>query len=131
MRVGIIGSGNPAALPADTIVVDAMNYYSQRDGSFPEIDDGRMTSSELLAAHLPGTRVVKAFNTMYWKTLRDRGTHDAGDDRLALFIAGDDRDAKERVSRLIEEIGFAAVEAAAWPKAAPCSSRDPPSTTGS
>jgi predicted dinucleotide-binding enzyme len=93
-----------------TTVIDATNYYSQRDGRFPELDDDGTTSSELLAAHLPGARVVKAFNTMYWKTLGDAGKPDGGDDRLALFIAGDDQDAKELVSRLVEEIGFTPVD---------------------
>jgi 8-hydroxy-5-deazaflavin:NADPH oxidoreductase len=97
----------PAAALAGTTVIDATNYYPRRDGHFPELDEDRVTSSELLAADLPGARVVKAFNTMYWKTLRDRGRPDQGDDRLALFIAGDDQEAKERVSRLIEEVGFA------------------------
>lgn len=57
-------------LPADRfagkIVVDAMNYYASRDG---EIDFGGLGSSELLARHLPDSRVVKAFNTMYYETL--------------------------------------------------------------
>jgi 8-hydroxy-5-deazaflavin:NADPH oxidoreductase len=92
------------------IVIDANNYYPSRDGHFPELDDDRTTSSELLAAHLPGARVVKAFNTMYWKTLGDAGRPDGGDDRLALFIAGDDQDAKELVSRVVEEIGFTPVD---------------------
>jgi 8-hydroxy-5-deazaflavin:NADPH oxidoreductase len=95
---------------AGTIVVDAMNYYPQRDGHFHELDDDSTTSSELLAAQLPGARVVKAFNTMVWKDLGHRGEQDAGDDRLALFVAGDDEEAKTQVSRLIEEIGFAPID---------------------
>lgn len=95
---------------AETIVVDATNYFPQRDGDLPELDEDRTTSSELLAAHLPGARVVKAFNSMNWAVLRDRGAPDAGEDRLALFVAGDDEDAKQRVAGLIEEIGFAPVD---------------------
>lgn len=95
---------------AGTTVIDAMNYYPQRDGNYPELDTDTTTSSELLAAHLPGARVVKAFNTMVWSTLRDSGSHGPRDERLALFIAGDDPDAKDQVTGLIEEIGFAAVD---------------------
>ena len=106
--------GRYSELPAeplrDTIVVDAMNYYPQRDGSFPDLDAGRTTSTELLGAHLPGARLVKAFNTMYWKTLAERGSREGEGDRLALFIAGDDPDAKQTVARLIEEIGFAPID---------------------
>jgi 8-hydroxy-5-deazaflavin:NADPH oxidoreductase len=100
----------PAEPLRDTIVVDAMNYYPQRDGSFPDLDAGRTTSTELLGAHLPGARLVKAFNTMHWKTMGERGTREAEGDRLALFIAGDDADAKQTVAALIEEIGFTPVD---------------------
>ncbi len=57
-------------LPADQlsgkVVVDVMNYYPQRDG---QIDFGDLASSELLALHLPRTRLVKAFNVMHYETL--------------------------------------------------------------
>jgi len=99
----------PTHVPPGTIVVDAMNYYPARDGHFAELDDDSTTSSELLAAHLPGARVVKAFNTMNWRTQRDGARWGPRDERLVLCVAGDDVGAKARVSRLIEEIGFAAV----------------------
>jgi 8-hydroxy-5-deazaflavin:NADPH oxidoreductase len=54
----------PAAQLDGKIVVDATNYYPQRDGQIPELDDGSIGSSELLARDLPGSRVVKAMNTM-------------------------------------------------------------------
>jgi predicted dinucleotide-binding enzyme len=100
----------PAEPLAEATVIDAMNYYPRRDGNYPELDADETTSSELLAARLPGARVVKAFNTMVWSTLRDRGSSGPRDQRLALFIAGDDPDAKDQVTRLIEEIGFAGVD---------------------
>ena len=90
------------------VVVDAMNYYAQRDG---RIEFGDSTSTELLGRHLPGARLVKAFNTMYYQTLAAKGQPEAPvEDRLALFVAGDDGGAKAIVSRLIEEIGFAPVD---------------------
>ena len=96
---------------ADTTVVDATNYYPQRDGHYPELDSDQTTSSELLAAHLPGSRVVKAFNTMVWSTLRDGGKqHAPRDERLVLFVAGDDPDARGQVTTLIDQLGFAAVD---------------------
>lgn len=98
----------PAAPLRGKVVVDAMNYYAQRDG---RIEFGDLTSTELVARFLSGARVVKAFNTMYFKTLATQGRRDAPvDDRLALFVAGDNGDAKRVVSRLIEEIGFAPVD---------------------
>jgi predicted dinucleotide-binding enzyme len=102
-------------LPADRfagkVVLDANNYYPGRDGQIDRIDSGEITSSELLAELLDGATVVKAFNTMFFETLAGEGR--AGgprEERLALFIAGDDREAKRRVAELIEEIGFAAVD---------------------
>lgn len=96
----------PAGPLAGKIVVDATNYYEGRDG---RIDFGDLTSSELVARHLPDARVVKAFNTMYYETLRTEGNRPGGD-RLVLFVAGDDEEAKAVVSRLIEEIGFEPVD---------------------
>jgi predicted dinucleotide-binding enzyme len=100
----------PAAPLAGKVVVDAMNYYAGRDGHFAELDDDGTTSSELLAAHVAGARVVKAFNTMQWEALRDRGDRDGAGERLAILLAGDDAEAKARVSALIEELGFAPVD---------------------
>lgn len=93
------------------VVIDAGNYYPERDGAFPTLDSGELTSSELTAAHLRGARTVKGFNTIYFEHLARQG--DTGlplDERRAIFIAGDDTGAKEIVAKLIEEIGFAAVD---------------------
>jgi predicted dinucleotide-binding enzyme len=93
------------------IVIDAMNYYPQRDGEIAELDSEELTSSELVARHLSSSRVVKAFNTMYFQTLASEGNPSAAeDDRLALFLAGNDGEAKEIVAGLIRECGFAAVD---------------------
>ncbi len=88
------------------IVIDATNYYPGRDG---DVDFDGLTSSELLARNIPGARLVKAFNTMYYETLAKEGRSE-GEDRLVLFVAGDDEEAKATVSGLIEEIGFAPVD---------------------
>ena len=99
-------------LPADKlsgkVLVTASNYYPGRDG---EVEHGGLASSELVARHLPGARVVKAFNTIYFERLRDNGRPDAPvEEREVIFVAGDDENAKEIVSRLVEEIGFAPVD---------------------
>ena len=101
----------PAPAFARAIVVDAMNYYPERDGQIAELDSGETTSSELLQRHLPGVRIVKAFNTIYYRRLADEGRPaTAVGERLAIFLAGDDGDAKKVVGGLIEEIGFAPVD---------------------
>lgn len=98
----------PAEALSGKIVVDAMNYYPGRDG---QIDFGGRPTSEFMARQWPGARVVKAFNTMNFQPLGSEGKPGTPiDERLALFVAGDDPDAKATVARLIEEIGFAPID---------------------
>jgi predicted dinucleotide-binding enzyme len=100
----------PAEAFAGKVVVDATNYYAGRDGDIPELQDDSTTSSELIARHLSGARVVKAFNTMLWTQLgADR--HPAGDrNRLLHFVAGEDADAKAIVRELADDIGFDTID---------------------
>jgi predicted dinucleotide-binding enzyme len=100
----------PADALAGRIVVDAGNYYPGRDGHIEALDAGTTTSSELVAGHLPGARVVKAFNTIHYARLRDEGRPRGAPDRLAIPLAGDDPEAKALVARLIDEMGFEPVD---------------------
>ena len=100
----------PVSPLAGKIVVDTNNYYPDRDGRLAELDDGSATSSELLAAHLPESRVVKAFNTIYFEDLASQGAPAGTSGRRALPIAGDDADAKRVVAGLIDEFGFDVVD---------------------
>ena len=43
-------------------MIDTNNYYPQRDGQIPELDEESTTTAELLQRHLPVSSVVKAFN---------------------------------------------------------------------
>ncbi|KAB1191183.1 MULTISPECIES: NADPH-dependent F420 reductase [Haloferax] len=93
----------------EKIVVDATNPYTE---NFHVIDLGDRTSSEVIASQLPDARVVKAFNTIYWETLRDFGHPELSEsERFAIFLAGDDADAKDVVAGLIRDLGFGAVDA--------------------
>lgn len=100
----------PAQAFAGKIVIDASNYYPNRDGVFRELDAGTTTSSELVAAHLRGARVVKAFNTMYFNVLRSEGRPHGEPRRLALPVASDDAEARRIVAQLIDDMGFDAVD---------------------
>ncbi len=96
---------------AGKIVIDANNYYPDRDAVIPELDAGTTTSSELLAAHLPKSKVVKAFNAIIM-THFDRDGQPAGSfDRRALPLAGDDPAAKKIVADLYDQFGFDPVDA--------------------
>src|SRR5436309_667796 len=104
---------SPEALPSPErvrgkIVIDAMNPY-RPDGAL--VDLGDSTSSEETLKRLPGARLVKAFNTIWYKHLASRAPPDLRvDERHAIFVAGDDEDAKHVVVQLIEQIGFAPVD---------------------
>jgi predicted dinucleotide-binding enzyme len=93
------------------VVIDTNNYYPERDGRITALDDGSTTSSELLAAHLPTSRIVKAFNTIYFVHLGEEGLPPGDATRRALPIAGDDATAKATVSALIDSFGFDVVDA--------------------
>jgi 8-hydroxy-5-deazaflavin:NADPH oxidoreductase len=58
---------------AGKIVIDTNNYYPQRDGHIPEFDNESTTTSELLQAHLPTSKVVEAFNHTYAAELTTHG----------------------------------------------------------
>jgi 8-hydroxy-5-deazaflavin:NADPH oxidoreductase len=101
----------PAEGVAGKVVIDTNNYYPNRDGHFGELDSDSTTSSELLQTHMQGARVVKAFNAIYSEHLRDRGRPSGDSERIGIPISGDDAQAKRTVARLIDEIGFDAVDA--------------------
>jgi 8-hydroxy-5-deazaflavin:NADPH oxidoreductase len=101
----------PVEPPAGKIVIDTNNYYPQRDGHIPELDDESTTTSELLQAHLPQSKVVKAFNHIYAAELTTHGQPAGSKNRRALVIAGNDPAAKEAVTRLLDQFGFDTVDA--------------------
>jgi 8-hydroxy-5-deazaflavin:NADPH oxidoreductase len=100
----------PAAQLRGKIVMDAGNYYPERDGQIAELDSGALTSSELLQRRLPGAKVVKVFNNIYFKHLAHLGRPDGSAERSFLPIAGDDGDAKAAVTRFLDSIGYGAVD---------------------
>ncbi len=99
----------PVAALDGKIVIDTMNYYPDRDGPIAELEDGALTSSELVARHLPGSRVVKAFNNIEFRRLFLLARPTGAPDRSALPIAGDDAAATAQVSSLLDTLGYDAV----------------------
>lgn len=66
------------------------------------------SGAEELQRKVPGARVVKAFNTQFAQHM-DSGR--LGDQRLTVFVAGDDAGAKSDVTELATAIGFESVDA--------------------
>lgn len=92
-------------------VIDANNYYPERDGQLADLDAGRLTSTELLQHHLRTSSVVKAFNNVFYRHLQLLARPSGAPDRSYLPIAGDDPQAKAAVTGFLDSIGYGAVDA--------------------
>jgi predicted dinucleotide-binding enzyme len=92
------------------VVVDTGNYYPrQRDGKIAAIEDG-MPESCWVEKQL-NRPVVKAFNNIFWLHLLNHGKPTGTPGRIALPVAGDDTAAKAKIFRLLDQLGFDAVDA--------------------
>ncbi len=91
---------------AGKVVIDTNNYYPQRDGQIAELDDESTTTSELLQAHLPTSKVVKGFNNIYFEHLRALARPAGDPERSVLAIAGDDAAAKQSVTAFLDSLGY-------------------------
>lgn len=100
----------PVADLAGKTVIDTMNYYPDRDRHIAELDGGTLTSSALVQRHLAGAHVVKAFNNIDFRRLFTLARPTAAADRSALPIAGDNAAAKHQAVRLLDALGYDAVD---------------------
>jgi 8-hydroxy-5-deazaflavin:NADPH oxidoreductase len=90
------------------IVIDTTNQFGP-DG-LVDLPEGK-TAAQVNAERMPsGARYVKAFNTLT-AGFQGSAAGRSGDERAAIFLCGDDDEAKESVKKLIREIGFAPVDA--------------------
>lgn len=96
----------PVAPLAGKIVLDTNNYYWERDGRIAALDEGRATTSGLLQAHLPESKVAKAFNHIMASDIGTTGAPAGTPGRRALATASDFDEAVEFVTRLYDEFGF-------------------------
>jgi predicted dinucleotide-binding enzyme len=93
----------------NVIVVDTANYYPFRDGEIKELKNGKVES--VWIAETLGRPVIKAFNNLLAYTLEHRSKAKGSAGRLAMAVSGDDENAKKLIARLIDDIGFDAVDA--------------------
>ena len=97
--------GDLAPLLVGKVVLDTGNTYEQRDGPVGrEASAHQQGSSGWMAAMFPGSRWVKAFNTVYFKTL-EREAHRKGE-RVGIPLASDDSGALEIAAGLVRDAGF-------------------------
>lgn len=91
---------------AGKIVIDTNNYYWERDGRIPALDNGEATTSGMLQEHLPQSKVAKGFNHIMAKDITTDGSPAGSENRRALATASDYPEAAELVTRLYDEFGF-------------------------
>lgn len=87
------------------IVIDTSNPYPDRDGAMAleaRQDPGGMGS--VVARLLPGARIVRAFNTVYFEDLKQ--TVNRKGDKIGIPIAGDDQEAVKAAVELARNVGL-------------------------
>lgn len=88
------------------IIVDPSVPWSQGEDGYPLVSVDS-SSAELIQQWNPGAKVVKAFGTMGSMIIDNPATVDG---IVTIPVASDHRDAKERVARIIDEMGLDPVD---------------------
>jgi len=96
------------SLVSGKLVIDAMNYWPASDGVLTAFEDGG--SSEIVAARLTGSTVVKALNHIGYHDLEDRARPAGAPDRRAAGAAADDVAALATIAAMLDRLGYDPVE---------------------
>lgn len=94
---------------AGKIVIDAMNYWAPVDGVWGAMEGDDRTSSEIVADHLHGARLVRTLNHIGYHELEEQALPHGSEDRRALAVSSDDDRAAHVVMEFVDRLGFDAV----------------------
>ncbi|MGH3299673.1 MAG: NADPH-dependent F420 reductase [Trebonia sp.] len=83
------------------VVIDTTNHYTRTGPA--DLQAG--TAGQVNQARMPGARLVKAYNTLTAR-FQAATAGRTGQDRVVMFLCGDNEDAKAVVSGLITDTGF-------------------------
>lgn len=99
-----------ASLPKwnNQILIDGTNPFHGRAGRFTLADVGNLSTSQLVAALAPGSRVVKALNTIIVPNLEAEPVVNGA--KRVLFISADDDGAKKKVESLLAGVGYSVID---------------------
>jgi predicted dinucleotide-binding enzyme len=90
------------------IIIDPTNRVSRTDDGWADYGiEGEGSNAELVQQAAPGAHVVKAFNTLNYRTMIDP---ESSGGPVTIPIAGDDAAAKQKVAGLIEGMGLEVVD---------------------
>jgi predicted dinucleotide-binding enzyme len=85
-------------------VLDAGNAVARRDGEDLAAEARQEGIGVTSAKYLPGARIVRAFNSMGYRFFESEANRKG--DRMAIPLAGDDKDALGVASTLVHDAGF-------------------------
>lgn len=88
------------------LVIDAMNYWWETDGIREEVLDPSSTSSEQVQKYFNKSTVVKTFNHMGYHNLQEEAKPAGAENRKALFVTGDSKEAVDEVAEFVDTMGF-------------------------
>ena len=90
------------------IVIDTSNPYPERDGKIAEeAKKAPGGMGAFVAGLLPGARIVRAFNSVWFEDLKK--TVNKNGEKIGIPIAGDDPEGLKAASELVEQAGLAPV----------------------
>jgi predicted dinucleotide-binding enzyme len=106
---------------AGKVMIDTTNHYGPGPGPAPG-----QTQAAFNQSRMAGALYTKSFNTLT-SAFQAQGAGRNGDQRIVQWVCGDDAEAKATVMRLIEQMGYAAVDFGAT---ADCSVMESPRRAG-
>jgi len=88
------------------IIIDPTNAIDRSDNGYLVLVYSTSTA-EIIQGAAPGAYVVKAFNTLNWRTMVDP---DSSGGPVSIPLVGDNAEAKARVAELVEGMGLEAID---------------------
>ena len=90
------------------VLIDATNPFVETSPKLVLDDLGGRGASEIVAALAPGSRIVKAFNSMVTARFNEGPVKNGG--RRVIFVSGDHPEPTAFIKQLIESFGFTAID---------------------
>ncbi len=88
------------------IIIDPTNAIDRSNDGYLELVYDT-SAAEIIQGAAPGAHVVKAFNTLNWRTMVDP---DSSGGPVSIPLVGDNAEAKARVAELVEGMGLEAID---------------------